>query len=524
MANKELFKSIRGGNLPAADTVNEAGGVAYSLTAKHALAQYAATGTLSRTFYASAEQQLNNILKFCSEVEPQFIAKTAIYSRQRGYMKDMPALLCAILSKVDIELCKTIFPVVIDNGRMLRNFVQIIRSGLTGRQSLGYAPRNLIRAWMSQRSDAALFRASVGNDPSLVDIIKMVHPKPKSEGRNALFGYLLGREYSFEALPQIVKHFEAYKRKETDVVPNVDFRLLTSLELGKKEWIEIAKNGQWQWTRMNLNTMARHEVFDDPEMVTMIAERLRNREAVVEARQFPYQMLTAYLATANNMTNIPREVLGGLQDALDISVDNVPSFDCPNGIYVFPDVSVSMRSPVTGSSGRKVSVTQCKDVAALVASSVLRRNEDATVIPFAEDIRKISLNERDSVIANARELMRQPGGSTNCSAPLTYLNEKNAKGDLIIYVSDYESWVDKDLSYKSTRTLREWKKFKKRNPNAKMVCIDVTPYDTAQAPDSGDILNIGGFSDTVWPIIHEFVRGNLNVEHWIGVIESIELP
>ncbi len=33
------------------------------------------------------------------------------------------------------------------------------------------------------------------SDPSLADIIKMVHPKPASKSREALFGYLIGREF-----------------------------------------------------------------------------------------------------------------------------------------------------------------------------------------------------------------------------------------------------------------------------------------------------------------------------------------
>ncbi len=58
MANKTLFQSIRGALVPKADAVNEAGGVAYALAPKQALAQYAATGCLNSTFYASADDQL----------------------------------------------------------------------------------------------------------------------------------------------------------------------------------------------------------------------------------------------------------------------------------------------------------------------------------------------------------------------------------------------------------------------------------------------------------------------------------
>ena len=80
MANKALFKSIFGKFIPPADAVNEAGGVAYKLSPKAALAQYAATGCLNATFYASAQEQLQNILNLCShpEVEPEFIARVAL--------------------------------------------------------------------------------------------------------------------------------------------------------------------------------------------------------------------------------------------------------------------------------------------------------------------------------------------------------------------------------------------------------------------------------------------------------------
>lgn len=527
MANAKLFQSNRN-RVPEVDTINEAGGVAYSLSDKHALAQYASTGMLSKTFYASAESQLNDVLRFCQNVEPEFIAKTAIYARQEGYMKDMPALLCAVLANKDVALLERIFPSVIDNGRMLRNFVQIIRSGVTGRKSLGYAPRRMVRNWLESRHDHSLFNATVGNNPSIVDIIKMVHPRPSTEKRNAMYGYLLGKEYNAEALPQIIKDFERYKMYREAEVPNVDFRMLTSLQLGTKEWKQIALNAKWQWTRMNINTMNRHGVFEDRVMVQLISDRLRDREQIMAARQFPYQMLTAYLETSNHTFNtIPRSVLGALQDALDISVDNVPTFDA-NRVVVCPDISGSMNGSVSQKPDGTPSATSCAHVAGLVASAVLRKNPDSIILPFHYNVVKMNFNDRDSVMTNADKIARGGGGGTNCSAPLSLMNEKNVKADLVIYISDYESWMDSrgnSAGYsRGTGMMTQWKAFKRSNPRAKLVCIDIVPQKTIQAPDSGDILNIGGFSDNVWSVINDFVGGRLNADHWVGVIEKIQLP
>src|SRR6476659_2524016 len=214
MANKTLFKSLIGKLIPATNAINEERAPAYKLSPKHQLAQYAATGCLNTTFYATADEQLAKVIELCADLDAEFIAKTAVFCRERGFMKDMPALLCAVLSVKDRELFARVFVRVIDNAKMLRNFVQIMRSGVVGRKSLGSAPKRLVREWLDARDPAALFKANVGQDPSIADIVKMVHPKPADAAREALFGYFIGRDFASDALPDIARQFEAFKKKE----------------------------------------------------------------------------------------------------------------------------------------------------------------------------------------------------------------------------------------------------------------------------------------------------------------------
>jgi 60 kDa SS-A/Ro ribonucleoprotein len=525
MANKTLFKSLIGKLMPATDALNEHQAPAYALKPKHQLAQYAATGCLSKTFYVSADEQLAKVLELCDQVDAEFIAKTAVFARERGHMKDMPALLCAVLSLKDRALLNAIFPRVIDNAKMLRNFVQIMRSGVVGRKSLGTAPRRLIREWLDARDPASLFRANVGQDPSLTDIVKMVHPKPGDAKREALFGYFIGRDFNTEALPDLVAEFESFKKSKPGnrgAVPDVPFQMLTALELSSLEWMEIARRAPWQLTRMNLNTFARHGVFRDEELVQIIAARLRDPAKVAKARVFPYQLMVAYtMATANK--SIPQTVCNALQDAMEIAIANVPEF--AGKVFVFPDVSGSMQSAVTGHRKGATSAVRCVDIAALVAATVVRKNPMAEVIPFESNVVEVRFNPRDGVMTNARKLANLPAGGTNCSAPLEFLNKREAKGDLVIYVSDNESWVDAPhygrFGGSATQTMKEWSKFKNRNPKARMVCIDIQPYGTVQAKERVDILNIGGFSDQVFDVIAEFARGELGADHWIGVIEEV---
>jgi 60 kDa SS-A/Ro ribonucleoprotein len=518
MANKNLFKSLVGKLVPATNARNEEGAPAYALTPKQALAQYAATGCLTQTFYAGAREQLAVALELCEKVEPEFVAKTAVYARERGFMKDTPALLLAVLASKAVQLLAKVFPRVVDNGKMLRNFVQVLRSGVAGRKSLGTAPKRLVREWLEARDASAVFRASVGQLPSFADILKMVHPRPRDAQREALYGYMLGKEFRPESLPPVVREFEAFKAGERAVVPDVPFQMLTALELGKAEWTAIARRAPWQMTRMNLNTFARQGVFDQPGLAELVAQRLADAEQVKKARVFPYQLMVAYASAGEG---VPAVVRDALQDAMEAAIENVPGVR--GKVYVFPDVSGSMQSPVTGYRKGSTSAVRCVDVAALVAAAVVRRNPRAEVLPFEHEVvRGLKLNPRDSVMTNAQKLAAVGGGGTNCSAPLRLLNERKAEGDLVLYVSDNESWVDA-RSGRGTATMQEWSAFKRRNPRAKMVCVDVQPYSTVQAAGAADVLNVGGFSDEVFRIVADFASGNLNADHWVCVVERIAL-
>lgn len=434
-------------------------------------------------------------------------------------MKDMPALLCAILAVRERTLCAEIFPKVIDNGKMLRNFVQIIRSGVVGRRSFGSAIRRSIREWLALRTPEEIFKYSVGGEPSFADIIKMVHPKAEEPERNALFRYLIGREVDRGDLPPLVQAYEAFKENPVGEAPPVPFQFLTSLPLTREQWGDIARNAGWHMTRMNLNTFGRHGVFEDPELVKLIADRLRDPQEIKKARVFPYQLLSAFKMAGRN---IPYSIEGALEEAMELAVGNVPQIE--GRIAILPDVSGSMCSSVTGYRAGATSSVQCIDVAALVTAAFLRMNRDAYVLPFEGKVVPLTLSSDESIISNAMRLASIGGGSTSCSAPLRHMNEHKMAADLVIFVSDNQSWLDSyDRNGETTRVMTEWRRFKRSNPKAKLVCVDIQPYSTVQALEGSDVLNIGGFSDSVFEVIHDFFRENLSPNRVVSAIRNIPL-
>jgi 60 kDa SS-A/Ro ribonucleoprotein len=366
------------------------------------------------------------------------------------------------------------------------------------------------------------------------DVIKMVRPPPRNDKgeadavREALYGYLIGKNIDRDKLPALARAYEAWKHGEGPL-PDVPFEMLTALPLGAEHWKELAKRMTTTQLRMNLNTLLRHGVLDDPAMVEDVAARLSDREAIRRARMMPYQLLAAYRHVDARM---PPAIVNAIAQALEHSVANVP--ELAGRVVLCPDVSGSMQSPVTGRRGTATTKVRCVDVAALVTAAILRRNPGATVVPFSDDvvIPDRPLNPLDSIVTNAERLASLPSGGTACSAPLRWLNARGEAPDVVVFVSDNQSWSDFRLATLGSGTTRgtvmaeEWQRLRGRNPKAKLVLIDVQPYGTTQDAGSktrDDVLNVGGFSDAVFEVIASFTRGDLVGDAWLHAIEAITL-
>lgn len=544
MANRRLFQSLRR-RFQRTDSTNAAGGSAYSLEARQALAQLAATGTFAHTYYSSAEAQLETLLRLVAEVDDEYLARLAVYARQRAAMKDMPAALLVALSLRNTELTHRVFDRVVDSGRVLRTVFQLVRSGqLTragGQRRVGLSSslQRAFQRWLNEASVGQLLSASVGSDPSLRDVLRMARPTPRDNQRRALFGWLTGREEAKWApatradLPQEVRLLEAYRQAETEGeqvailegLRGVRWDLLADAARGPAVWRELARLMGHQALRMNLNTLLRHGVFDDAELVADTARRLGDEAEVRRGRQFPYQYLAAYLHASRDL---PQAIRTALHRAAETACGNVPAL--PGPVVVGLDVSGSMQSALTGQGrGSGDSSMRCVQAAALFAAAVLRRNPDSEVIPFDCSAYEARFDPSDSILSLAERLSHFGGGGTDCALPIVAANERLSGRSFagVILVSDNESWIGSGHEG-STGVLTAWNEFVRRQAalgnrfgTPRLVCLDLAPNTTTQAPERDEILNLGGFSDAVFGVISGFFRGGES--RFVAEVEAVSL-
>jgi 60 kDa SS-A/Ro ribonucleoprotein len=377
----------------------------------------------------------------------------------------------------------------------------------------------------------------------------MARPTPLDNERRALFGWLTNKPVEkwepakSDDLPASVQTLEAYRRAETAEAQaliagdlSVRWDLLADAAKGPLVWKVIARQMGPQALRMNLNTLLRHEVFGngtaDHPMVDYVAERIADAEGIRHSRQFPYQYLAAYL---NAVPEIPQKIKAALAKAAEIACGNVP--ELPGPVLIGLDTSGSMGAPVTGYRGRGATTKlRCVDVAALFAAAVLRRNPDSIVVPFDTAAYEARFDPQDSILSLAERLAKFGGGGTDCSLPLREANTRYRKRQFagVVLVSDMESWVHRGQPWAagrrgSTGVMTEWTEFVENQRKLagreavapKLICIDLQAYQTVQAPERDDILNIGGFSDAVFNVVASFLADDAS--RFVREVELVEL-
>lgn len=548
MANKKLFsgQATRILSVPQADTVTHHQTPAYKLDSFHGLCQMAATGTFHDTYYSASGDQLDQLIKLAAECTDEQVAKLAIYARQRGLMKDSPAALLLILSKRDTKLFHNIFPRVITNGKMMRTFFQLLRSGRFGRKSLSYsisrALRNRIRTAMfdmQEKGSPWLLHASIGNDPSYRDILRCLHYKPFTNFERAVNGWLADYDLKYWApanygdLPTMLTALDAFRKAENEhqqlaLMPQlykVRWDLLSDAVKGKKVWAEIARNMAPFAMRMNLNTMARHGVFDDHEIASRVAVRLCDPEEVARSGSFPYGYFMAYTFAD---VSVPQVIKSALHKAAELSCGNVPAL--PGPIVIGIDTSGSMHSPVTGHQAKgQTSKASCVQVASVFAAALWRRNPDSILVPFDTCEHLHNLDPNDSMLSIAARLSEYGGGGTDCSVPLKSATDRFGSQPFMgcVVISDNESWFNSSSYYRGTSTANEWNRFVQNQnrlgkfKNPKYVGINIQPNAIAQNKERADVMNVGGFSDGVFETVSAFFENDSG--RFVRAVEAVDL-
>lgn len=342
---------------------------------------------------------------------------------------------------------------------------------------------------------------------------KKAHERLKSGAQKELFAWLVkgwenvGTEpsptnplvWALETLKtltdekEIVSLVRKYRMPWEVVVPSVK-------KMTKGIWAALLDGMPYMALLRNLNTMTRHGVFDDKDVVLSVVKRLSDKEAVLKSKQLPFRFSNAFKFFTG-----AQEIRDAIADALETSFVNVPKI---NGrICVSNDISSSMQSPVSDKSK-----ATCSEIAGILAAALFKSNPDTLIVPFDDNAHPElgRVSRRDSMMSIA-EKIGISGGGTDLTASIQYLMKAREKVDVFIALTDNEDWAGRGF-------LTYWEKYKKDvNPNAKAFLITLLPYKDYVAPKGyPDVFFIMGWSPSILTYIP------MQLEKGVGQVEAVK--
>jgi 60 kDa SS-A/Ro ribonucleoprotein len=449
-------------------TDNLAGGQAYKQSDELALASMLLTSFVSDQFYRGSNDTLDEMKRLLVKVDPIFAAKSAIYARDRFGMRSISHAIAGEVSSLlnGAEWGKSFYDKIVVRPDDMAEILGYYITNKTDKAKPKF-PNSMKKGFakaFDKFDDYQIAKYKMeSKDIKLVDIVNIVHPIPTERNSESLSSLIKGT----------LKSTGTWEAKLSDAgqsASNED----ELAQLKDAAWSELIENRKIGYFALLRNL--RNIISQSPASVAAACEMIKDAKLISKSRVLPFRFSTAWdeIYKLGNGKEV-RDVLSAINEALEISVANVPKMD--GETLVVLDVSGSMMGKPS-------------EIASLFGA-ILAKANSCDVMTFAEGASYKSYNPSDSVMT-IRSSFRFSGGGTNFSS--IFKNAKKAYDNIII-LSDMQGWI----GYYSPK--KEYETYKKKyNANPYVYSWDLAGYGTLQLPES-NVYCLAGFSEKVFDVM-----------------------
>ncbi|MBJ6118100.1 TROVE domain-containing protein [Pontibacter sp. BT310] len=493
-------------------TTNHEGALAWKIGPAAELYAAVVTASLSDKFYENGNQRLERIRELIAQNDPVFVAKLAMYARTQMHLRSVPLVLLVELAKVhsgDDLVSRTVAGVVqrADEITELLAYYSL-SNGRTGTKKLGRLSKQLQKglALAFNRFDEYQFaKYNRATEVKLRDALFLVHPKSKDETQRALFDKIatdtLAIPYTWETkLSELGQQaFENAEAKAAAV---------------RAKWEELIDSGRLGYMALlrNLRNILQAEV--SAVHMQRVCAILSDARAVQKAKQMPFRYQSAYRELLQLKSGYTAMVLDALEQAVQVSVQNMQGFDETVRVVVACDVSGSMQRPISARS--KV---LNYDIGLMLGMLLQHRCHNVVTGMFGDSWKVINLPQRQ-VLSNVQEFYRREGEvgySTNGYLVIRDLIKRRVQADKVMLFTDCQLW---DNTCYNQSISEEWKKYKPIAPNARLYLFDLAGYGNSPLNlVRDDVFLIAGWSDKVFDVLEAIENGSTA----LTAIEAMEL-
>ncbi len=482
-------------------TRNHEGERAYALIDELELYSTVVTSMLSDTFYEGAKDRVERIAQLVRKVDPEFVAKLAVYARTEMNLRSVPMLLVVELARVhsgDNLVARTVERVVqrADEITELLACYQW-RNAREGVKKLSRVSNQILKGLRAafNRFDEYQFAKynRSGADVKLRDALFLVHPKAKDAAQQEIFNKIvtdsLKTPYTWEtelsALGQTMFADEAEK--------NAAFAA---------KWEELVASRKMGYMAMLRNLRNILTAGAGRQTVEAACDFIGDAERVRNSKQLPFRFLSAYRETKDVDSPDTQRVVDALESAVLASAANINGFDADTSVLLACDVSGSMFSPISPKSKVK-----SYDIGLLLAMLLRNRCRNVIAGMFGDTWKTIAIPGKG--ILSAVDVMYRREGevgySTNGYKVIDWLIGQRIKIDKVMMFTDCQMWNSR---YDGSSFEKSWDRYKKIAPDAKLYLFDLSGYGNSPLRMTReDVVLISGWSDKVFDVLQALENG-----------------
>jgi len=427
-----------------------------------------------KSFYVSGKQLTDELRELIHQNDPEYVLKLAHYARHKMHLRSVPIVLmgeyalemekfpgawkyiAATISRPDeiTELCSY----VMEQNKM--------RKCYTGK--LPHVIKRAVAEAFSKFDEYQLAKYNRDAKVTLKDAMFLTHPR-RTELTDKLANDTLATPETWETY--ISKHGSS-----------------------RKTWEKIMPKMPYMATLRNLRNFEKHGC-DLSGAINLIV----NPDVIRKNKQLPFRYYSAYREVMDT------ELFDALEDAIEISVDNISKFEGTS--VTLCDVSGSMSQNISSKS----SIT-CNDIACLFSSIVHKLNPKTKVFAFAQKFEQIGLSSRNGIINNMEKIQRADVGyATYAGQVIQHMIENKIVTDRIFMFSDMQVYGMHDFN----SNFAEYKRT--INPNVILYSFDLAGHGQLAVPANNTVV-ISGWSERIFDFISKYENG---AETMLKEIESI---
>ena len=540
--------------------VNAMGENAYQLSAKEELVSTCMTTFLSGDHYYETEKEVvNRIVNKLNEVDPLFAAKLALYVRNEGNLRSVSHLIAATIAKraSGTEWSKRFYNKIVvrpdDMSEILSAYAVQNKMDLKKIRKIPNAIKKGFKTALERLDAYQIDKYKMNSrQVKMLDLVNLFHPKGTQRNQQAYHNLVNGESLAGLYASKVLE------KEMTKAGQKTQGKSVQEKEAAKKEAIENVLSNVKGMPIMNLLRNLRNIILYAPKSVDDACAQLTNETAVLNSRLLPFRFATAYeeiekmsfsdkksdtsiafeedynnqTITATEFAKLKEKVLNAIEDALQISCQNIPELEGNTAILI--DHSGSVRGDGGGSSRVSAfSKTTTAMIGNLFGSMMAYRQKNVYIGLFGDRLIPVKVDRSQRLLDFNKKSFDKGancGGGTEQGIYDFFrqaVREKK-KIDNIIVFSDCQigssgstSWYGTSGTERSATFQDLIKQFRKINPLCNIIVVDIhntRGNNVFYKPER--VLNIAGWSANIFDVIKSNTKGFGAI---LKEIEAIEI-